>query len=55
MKGLGFSIDYITFNPPSDPEKECYGISVVISLGAEFEYHSYENYTTSRESWNPFK
>lgn len=50
----GLSVDYITFNPPSDPNTTCWGISVVISLGGEFDVHGAENYTTSTSSWNPF-
>ena len=50
----GVSIDYITFTPSSNPDTACWGISVVISLGAELEAHAAENYTTSTSSWNPF-
>jgi hypothetical protein len=50
----GVSIDYITFTPKSNPNKTCWGISVVISLGGEFEFHAADNYTNTISSWNPF-
>ena len=50
----GISIDYITFTPGSNPNTTCWGVSIVISLGGEFEIHAAENYTTSKSSWNPF-
>ena len=50
----GLSIDYITFNPASNPSTTCWGISVIISLGGEADIHGAQNYTTSTSSWNPF-
>ena len=50
----GMTIDYITFTPSSKPDTTCWGISVVISVGGEFECHTVENYTAPSNSWNPF-
>lgn len=50
----GMTIDYITFSPSSKPGTTCWGISVVISVGGEFEGHTVENYTAPSNSWNPF-
>ena len=49
----GISVDYITFTPKSNPNKTCWGISVVVSLGGELEVHAAENYTNTTSSWNP--
>ncbi len=51
----GVSIDYVTFNPASNPYETCYGINVAISIGGELEYHKLENYTVSTNSFNPFR
>lgn len=48
------SIDYIEFNPDSNPNKTCRGISVIIAFGAEADIHAAENDTKSTNSWNPF-
>ena len=50
----GMTIDFISFSPSSKPGTTCWGISVVISAGGEFEGHTAKNFTTSTESWNPF-
>ena len=52
---FGISIDYIEFNPASNPDKTCRGINVVISAGGELDFHAMENYTTTIKQWNPFK
>ena len=54
VSAAGISIDYITFTPSSNPSTTCWGISIVVSLGGEFEAHAAENFTTSTSSWNPF-
>ena len=51
----GFAIDVISFNPASNPEKTCWGVSVTLSGGIEAEAHSASNDTTSTDSWNPLK
>ena len=52
---FGLSIDYIEFTAATDPDKECWGISVSLLYGAEADIHRGESFTTSSESWNPFK
>ena len=52
---FGVAIDFISFTAATDPSKKCYGISVALLCGAEFDGHASESYTTSRKSWNPFK
>jgi hypothetical protein len=55
VSGRGVSIDYITFTPSSNPNTTCWGISVILSVGGEVEFHTTDNNTTSTSSWNPFK
>ena len=52
---VGFAIDFITFNPASDPDTTKYGVSVSILGGADVDIHSQTNFTSSSKSWNPLK
>ena len=53
--GVGISVDWITFVPASDPSATKHGISIGICIGAEYEIHTGESYTTSTNSWNPLR
>lgn len=54
VPSLGVSVDYIEFNPSSNPNKTCRGISIVIAFGGGGDFHATENITESTRSWNPF-
>ena len=51
---LGISLEGVRFVPASDPDRQCYGINIIIAFGAEVEIHSAQNYTISNRVWNPF-
>ena len=53
--GVGISFDLIKFVPSSAPNTVAWGVYIGITFGAEVEFHGGESFTTSRETWNPFK
>ena len=52
---LGMSIEYVTFEPASQPGRTCSGINVVILFGAEAGVGGANNVTYSTDSWNPIR
>lgn len=50
-KNKGIGIEYMEFNPPSNPDVLCRGISFIIPIGAEIEIHEYNNKTKTRKHW----
>ena len=49
----GISADYISFIPASEPQKQKWGISISILVGAGAEAHMGQSYTTTVGQWNP--
>jgi len=52
---FGMSIEYVTFEPASQPGRTCSGINVVILFGAEAGVGGANNVTYSTDSWNPIR
>ncbi len=51
VQAKGFSVDYIEFNPKSNSDVLCRGISITIPFGAEAEIHEYISNTKTLKEW----
>lgn len=51
FQSKGISIEYIEFNPKSNSSALCKGFSFIIPIGAEVEFHLYENNTQTHKHW----
>ncbi len=49
----GISINLTTFSDNANPNKNYFGVDVILCAGASVEVHDYYNYTTPIISWNP--
>ena len=55
VSGWGFSVDYLTFSPASDPDSKKWGISIAILAGAGADGHMVISNASTQASWSPLQ